>query len=190
MRPTRTVENSWNRPLLKESAQQRVDQTGFKESKRLRPIGQTNRPCSCCQREDKEKRGARVNQREPQMGARGWETRGDSQCRENKGIEREGTKENERLQTISNHLLLLHLPQLQRLNFFCAANNAAFCWVIFSCSWRRLEDDKVSKSDSKMQLLSSGRKDSNWLWQKCIYIGADGLWDLSSLWGDGTKSPA
>ena len=49
IRPTRrTVENSWNCPLLKERSNK--EETGFKESKRLRPIGQTNRPCSPWQR--------------------------------------------------------------------------------------------------------------------------------------------
>ena len=95
MRPTRTVENSWNQPLLKERRNKEAIRQSSKNQRGCwdqLDNKQTDLVLETGQREKKERRGVSKskkggwvwNQREAQMGARGWETRGDSDCRANK----------------------------------------------------------------------------------------------------------
>ena len=203
MPPTRTVENSWNCLLLKERRNKEAIRQSSKNQRGCwdqLDNKQTDLVLHARERQDKERRkkgegvskskkgGWVWNQREPQMGARGWETRGDSDCRANKRTweEREGLRGqrfSRRMKGCKQSPLscfckpsaasLLHLLQFCSsialapiASAFVVRNNAAFCQAA-----DRREDDEGSKSDSKMQLLSSRRKDTNWLWQKCIYIG-------------------
>ena len=89
IRPSRrTVENSWNCPLLKERSNK--EETGFKESKRLRPIGQTNRPCSPCHRQGtkRRKRGGGQIKGIHKWGPGGWETGVTAIAEQTNGLER------------------------------------------------------------------------------------------------------
>ena len=109
MPPTRTVENSWNCLLLKERRNKEAIRQSSKNQRGCwdqLDNKQTDLVLHARERQDKERRkkgegvskskkgGWVWNQREPQMGARGWETRGDSDCRANKRTweEREGLR--------------------------------------------------------------------------------------------------